>query len=148
MLLHRKKDKRDASSRSLIRYALADGQIGRLRFLAENEFGVHQNAPQRHFDAMIEVAARVMPLLVETHQHLGVLSVTGRRKACRASVATICCAQAGFLGRASPACTRKSCGGSRYRRRLWRCWDRRSDLADVREELEAGQGRRSRWCCA
>ena len=80
MLLHRKNDRREASSRSLMRYFCPGRDAGRLNFFAEHKFGIRQDAAKRHFDALIEQPV-VSALLIEAQQHLSVLIVTGRRKA-------------------------------------------------------------------
>src|SRR5215831_12114564 len=52
-------------------------QIGRLGFLAKDEFGISENASQGHLDAVVEIAAFVAPLLIEAHQGFEVLRSSG-----------------------------------------------------------------------
>ena len=56
MLLHRKNESREASSRSLMRYGAAIRHVGRVPFEAEDESRIHQHPGQRLLDAGIEIA--------------------------------------------------------------------------------------------
>ena len=56
MLLQRKNDSREASSRSLIRYAVPRRERSRVAFDAEQELGAGQKRAQRHLDARLEAA--------------------------------------------------------------------------------------------
>ena len=51
MLLQRKNDSRDASSRSLMRYGVFGGTPAGIVFDAEQELRADQHGRQRHFDA-------------------------------------------------------------------------------------------------
>ena len=55
MLLHRKNDSRDASSRSLMRYAVLRRDAGRIVLDAEQELRADQDRAQRHLDARVEI---------------------------------------------------------------------------------------------
>ena len=56
MLLHRKNDRRDASSRSLTRYGVFGADAGGILLDAEQELRAHQHGRQRHLDPGLEVA--------------------------------------------------------------------------------------------
>ena len=89
MLLHRKNDRRDASSMSLI---AVDG-AGRARsagscFDAIDEPRRDEHAGQRLLDARLEVAV-LAPLAIERHQRVDLGGVTGPRYARRASALRI-----------------------------------------------------------
>ena len=64
MLLHRKNDRREASSRSLMRYAAFRARVGGIAFHAEQELGADQQGSQRPFDPGVK-SARGPPVLVE-----------------------------------------------------------------------------------
>ena len=61
MLLHRKNDSRDASSRSLMRYAVSGGGVRRIALDAEQELRADEHALERPLDAGVEAAARARP---------------------------------------------------------------------------------------
>ena len=61
MLLQRKNDSRDASVEIADAIALAGGARGGLGFAAIDELRIRQQAPQRRFDAVIEVPASLRP---------------------------------------------------------------------------------------
>ena len=68
MLLHRKKESRDASSRSGDAVGRARGHAGRVLRHPEQERGAGQEAPQPQLDARLE-AALGPPLRVEVEEH-------------------------------------------------------------------------------
>ena len=55
MLLHRKKESREASSRSLTRYGVPGAQSGRIVFDAEQEVRADEHGGNRHLDPGVEV---------------------------------------------------------------------------------------------
>ena len=55
MLLQRKKESREASSRSLTRYGVPGGSAGRIGFDAEQEVRADEHRGHRHLDPGIEV---------------------------------------------------------------------------------------------
>ena len=57
MLLQRKNDSRDASSRSLMRYGVPGCDARRIALDAEQELRTHQQAPERALDPVLEAAA-------------------------------------------------------------------------------------------
>ena len=61
MLLHRKNDSREASSRSLMRYALPAATPARIALDAEQELRVDEHALERRLDAGVEAAVRSGP---------------------------------------------------------------------------------------
>ena len=67
MLLQRKNDSRDASSRSLRRYAAPAAQVGRLALEAEQELRIDEHARQRALDAALE-RARLASGAIELEQ--------------------------------------------------------------------------------
>ena len=56
MLLQRKNDRREASSRSLTRYAVPGVAAGRLPLDAEQELRAHQHPLERLLNAALEAA--------------------------------------------------------------------------------------------
>ena len=122
-----------------MRYGLPAANVGRFGFLAEIEFGVHQNAPERHFDPVVEIPTLVAALLVEAHQHFRVLIGEGRRKARRASVETICLAQAASWDRVGWAAGENLAAGLGVGRPLGIVGAIDTDLAHVGKELESGK---------
>ena len=79
MLLHRKNDRRDASSRSLMRYAVFGANAGGILLDAEQELRTHQHRAQRHFDAGLKSAVRPRILDRTSAGLCRSASVTGRR---------------------------------------------------------------------
>ena len=73
MLLQRKNDSRDASSRSLSRYGVLGGNAGGIALDPEQELRADEQRAQRHLDAVLEPAAFGARLLVEAQQlvHFG-----------------------------------------------------------------------------
>ncbi len=72
MLLHRKNDSRDASSRSLTVVDAARRHARRIGLRPEQELGTRQNQPQRVFDARFKASALIAPRLIETQQRFHV----------------------------------------------------------------------------
>ena len=71
MLLHRKNDKREASSRSLSGYG-AGSRLGGIAVDAQQEIRIHQHPLQRELDAGVEIASRPAPLSKNCQQRVGV----------------------------------------------------------------------------
>ena len=69
MLLHRKNESREASSRSLMRYDAAGGGVLRIGFDAEQELRVDQHGAQRSPDSRIEISVGP-PLAIQRHRPL------------------------------------------------------------------------------
>ena len=99
MLLHRKNDRREATSRSLSRYAASLLRLtlrsARIAMDAQQEVRIDQHALERELDAGVEAAAVAPAAVEELEQRLHVAAcVTGRRYASRAIRDRIFVAQA------------------------------------------------------
>ena len=77
MLLQRKNESRDASSRSLMRYGVSGGDAGWILLDAEQELRAHQHRGQRHLDAGVEASVRAcLPVQLERPLQVGVCDRT------------------------------------------------------------------------
>ena len=90
MLLHRKNESRDASSRSLMRYACPAAHRRRLALGADQELRAREQQPQRELDAVVEACRRLRPSSKNDISVAMSCAVGGRRYARRASVVRIC----------------------------------------------------------
>ena len=88
MLLHRKNDSREASSRSLSRYVAAvEPSRRRIAMHAQQEVGIDEHALERELNARVEAAAVAPAVVEELEQRLArrLASPAGDRRAARAS---------------------------------------------------------------
>src|SRR5438093_10318673 len=76
MLLHRKNDKREASSRSEIRYGLAAGTFAGSFSARTRNSGLANSRRSASFDAVVE-CTKPSPVPVEDHQRFDILIVDG-----------------------------------------------------------------------
>ena len=126
MLLHRKNDSRDASSRSLTRYGVSGASAGGIALDAEQELRADQHGRQRHLDAGVEVVLGRAPCDRARAVRRGRRrSPAAGRRGASASTGSASRASLLVVGR-SPAATRRCGAGSACRPGPPRRTDRRS----------------------
>ena len=137
MLLHKKNDRREASSRSLMRHALPREAIRRLSFLCGKQIRGRRGCVASALSIPVSKFALVAALLIKTHQQLGILIGHRAPEGRRASVLTISCAHGCFLVDSAGWHTKifRRLGESGAPAGFERAKD--LQLADMRKELES-----------